>query len=364
MIVQQSSPQIRKRDSLWMRYLDVIIALIPVIIMSIISFGFLVLRNIAISIVTMELSELVFFAIKHKMPYDGEKHTFKEHFISIKKSLTVNTFLAPLVSALIFTSIMPIDINPKGMIYVALITGSLFGEIIGKLVFGGTGKNIFNPAAIGMVFAKICFGNNFLYPNSSLVSQDVVAGATPLVGDYNSYSILDLLLGKAPGVIGETCRIAILAGLIYLIIRRTIDWRIPLSYLGVFLVDMFFVGLIKMGKDPSINPFQFSLYQLLSGGILFASVFMVNDPVTSPTTTPGKIMYGSISAAITIIIRLFASMPDGVIYAVLLGNIATCVLDYYKWARTKFNWKNILAINLIIIIPLLIIIWATAAGNK
>lgn len=357
-IVKTSGPLIRRKESLAFKLLDVIIALVPVIVMSIIYFGAKVIRNIAISSATMILCELVFFAIKNKVPYDGNKHTFKEHFDSIKKSITVNTFLAPLVSSLIFSTIMPLEIKEEGMIYVALITGSIFGEVVGKLIFGGTGKNIFNPAATGMVFAKICFGSSFLYPSSNLNPTEIATGATPLASGETTYSLLDLFLGNTPGAVGETCKIAILVGMIYLLIKKTIDYRIILPYLVVFTFDMFIVGLIKMGGDSTVNPFEYCAYQLLSGGVLFGAVFMFTDPVTSPTTTPGKMMYGSIAAAITIIIRLFTSMPDGVVYAILLGNISTCALDYYKWAKTKFNWKNILINVLLAVIPLLIIIWA------
>lgn len=357
MLVLENKPHIKKSRSTASMMLDVIIALVPVLVMAIVNFGWLVLRNVAISLVVMILSELVFVAIKNKVPYDGNKHSFKEHFASIKKGIRTTTFLVPIVTGLIFSMIMPLDTTKPGLIYVVLIVGALFGEVIGKLVFGGLGKNIFNPAAVGMVFAKICFGQYYAYPASSQYSGDVVAGATPLTSDFGTYSLLDMFLGRIPGVIGETCKVAILVGFVYLLVRRTIDWKITVSYLGIFAIDMLFVGIIQMAGGSGVNPFSYMLSNLLMGGIMFSSVFMATDPVTSPTTNNGKLMYGALLAGLTAIIRLFASAPDGVIYSLLLANMATWAIDYHKFANPKYTWKNILVICLIAVIPLLIIIW-------
>lgn len=337
--------------------LDVVIALLPVVVMSIVLFRLDAVRNIGVSVLCMELCEIAFLIIKNKVPYDGKKHTFKEHWLSIKKAITPNTFLVPLVSALIFAMIMPAKTNPSGMIYAALITGSIFGLVVGKLVFGGTGKNIFNPAAVGMLFSKLCFGSTYQYPTSPLFSStdSVTTGATALSG--GTYSLLDMFLGKVPGVIGEVCKVAILVGLAYLIVRHTIDWRIPLAYIGIFAIDMLVVGFISKAGDSSINPLTYMTSQLLTGGLLFGATFMATDPVTSSITRPGRFMYGALLAGLTVLIRLFAPIPEGVVFAILLGNIATCAIDYYKWSNNKFSWKNILWIVSIAIVPLVICIW-------
>ena len=141
-IIKESAPHIRRRDNLAMMMLDVVIALLPTIIFSIVIFKWDAVRNILVSVITMELCEFVFVLIKNRIPYDGTKHTVKEHFEKQKKAYTINNFLVPLVSALIFALIMPASSNPKSIIYVALVLGSVFGLVIGKLVFGGTGKNI------------------------------------------------------------------------------------------------------------------------------------------------------------------------------------------------------------------------------
>ncbi len=369
-IIKESAPHLRRRDNLAMMMLDVIIALLPTIIFSLVIFKLDALRNILVSVATMELCEFVFVLIKNRIPYDGSKHTIKEHFQVQKKAYTINNFLVPLVSALIFAMIMPASSNPGSIIYVALVLGSAFGLIIGKLVFGGTGKNIFNPAAVGMVFAKLCFGSYYTYPENSYFAShaadgSITTGATPLsyinytdkTFDFSNYSILDLFLGKTPGTIGEIFKVTILVGLIYMIIRHTIDWRIPLFYLGVFAFDMLIVGAI-LSAAKGVNCWNYLMYNLLSGGLIFGATFMATDPVTAPITRPGKMMYGAVLGSLTVIIRLFAALPEGVAFSILLANISTSVIDYYKWSSDEFNWKNLLSLALIILLPLLIVIWA------
>lgn len=369
-IIKESSPHIRRKDNLAMMMLDVVIALLPTIIFSLVVFKLDALRNILVSVATMELCEFIFVLIKNKVPYDGNKHSIKEHWARQKQAYTINNFMVPLVSALIYSMIMPAKTSTSYMIYVALIAGAVFGLVIGKLVFGGTGKNIFNPAAVGMVFSKLCFGSQYIYPDNSYASvADVTTGATPLgyvsftdkTFDLTKYSLLDLLLGKCPGTIGEVFKITIIVGLIYMIIRHTIDWRIPLMYLGVFFFDMTIIGLI-LHSSNGINPFQFSTYEFLSGGLIFGATFMATDPVTSPTTHPGRLIYGASLASLTLIIRLFAALPEGVVFSILIGNILTNVIDYYKWSKNEYNWKNLLALGLTIVIPLIICVWATCVG--
>lgn len=372
-IIKESAPHLRRKDNMATMMLDVIIAFLPTVIFSLVIFKLDALRNILLSIATMELCEFVFVLIKNRIPYDGNKHTLKEHFEKQRKAYTINNFLVPLVSALIFAMIMPASSNPGSIIYVALILGSAFGLIIGKLVFGGTGKNIFNPAAVGMVFAKLCFGSYYTYPDNSYYAYssnaaagEITTGATPLgylnytdkTFDFTHYSILDLFLGKTPGTIGEIFKVTILVGLIYMIIRHTIDWRIPLLYLGVFTFDMLIVGSILYAAK-GVNVFSYVMYNLLSGGLIFGATFMATDPVTAPITRPGKMMYGAILGSLTVIIRLFAALPEGVAFSILLANISTSVLDYYKWSTDRYNWKNLLSLALIVLLPLLIIIWAT-----
>lgn len=393
-LIKTNSPHIRRKDSLSIMMLDVLIALLPVVIFSFAVFKLYALRNILVSVATMVLCEFIYVLIVNRIPYDGEKHSLLDHLKKGIKAYHLNNFLVPTVSAIIYAMIMPCDTeNPSSMIYWALISGAIFGMVIGKLVFGGTGKNIFNPAGIGMMFAKICFGSYFVtldpyYSQESLsgtgasfsdISNEIVAGSTPLDTSYTymdgstavstlnlgNYSMLDLFLGKIPGLMGEVCKLAILIGLVYLIIRHTIDWRIPASYIGGFALIMLFAGITYYMAgvfNPSdlshLNPFYYMMYQLLSGGLLFGAVYMATDPVTSPTTGPGRVMYGFTLAAITALLRLFGSTNEGVIYSIVIGNMLTPLFDYYKWSSRKWTVKKIIAASSIFVCSVLIVVWA------
>ena len=377
-IVKENAPHLRRRDNLSIMMLDVIIALLPTIIFTFVVFKLSALRNILISAATMILCEIVFVLIKSKPAYDGKKHEAKELFENFKKNFSINNILVPLVSALIFALIMPAETDPTYMIYPVLIIGSIFGMVVGKLIFGGTGKNIFNPAAVGMCFVKLCFGSTFRCPENNYypsytagaTGTEVTTGSTALpyinfaegTFDLSHYSLFDLFLGKVPGLIGEICKVTILVGLVYLIIRHAIDWVIPLTILGIFFLDMLLVGLISYCgtvEGMTQNPFSFAAYELLSGGLIFGATFMATDPVTAPITRPAKVMYAALLGATTAIIRLFAALPEGVVYAILIANVFTSVFDYYKWSKEEFNWKNITAIASLILVPMLIIVWAT-----
>ena len=370
--IKESAPHIRRKDSLNRMMMDVVIGLLPVVIFAFIAAPLATLRNLLVSIATMELAEFIFVLIMNRIPYDGKKYTFKDHWKNAISKYRLSNVTVPLVSAIIYALIMPsyMEAGYEYLMYVALIVGAVFGLAIGKLVFGGTGNNIFNPAAVGMVFAKACFGSHYVYfqPFVSDGGQIVSAGATSLGSDFvdiasksfltDNYSLMDLLLGRIPGLMGEICKVAIIVGFIYMFIRHTIDWRISASYVGTFFIMMLIAGLIVHGADNSISPFYFATYHLLSGGVLFAAVYMATDPVTSPITRPGRVLYGVILAVCTTFIRLFGSLPEGVVYSILIGNMLTSVIDYPKWSSNKFSWKNILWPVGVFVFFTLILVWS------
>ncbi len=372
--VKVSGPFIRRKDSVSRRMLDVLIALLPVVIAAFVYYPIPALRNISLSILTRLLCELVFVLIYHRIPYDGEKHTFKQWWDNFRKSFTLNNITVPLVSGVIYGLRRPVATkdNPN-FIYYPLIIGAIFGRVIGKLIFGGTGKNIFNPALVGWVFAKLCFGSHYDYPSASkFLSNEIFTGATSLdpshfslankVYSINSSALLDRFLGKRTGLVGETCKIAILVGLVYLIVRHTIDWRIPARYLGTVAFRSLILGTIIFGANKSTlsasYPFVFRTYQLLSGGLLFGAVFRATDPVTSPLTHPDRLIYGAFLGVCTRIIRLFGSLPEGTAFSILMGNALTPVIGYYKWSTTRYTWKNLTLLASVILVPTLIRIWA------
>lgn len=389
---KNSSPYLRRHDDQKGMMIDVLIALLPLVVFAFVFYRLYALRSFLISIATMEACEFVFFMIKNRVPYDGEKHTFKEQWQHIIKAWDITEVIVPLVSAVIFALIMPVDSDPGYLYPWILITGSMFGLVIGKLVFGGTGQNIFNPAAVGMVFAKLCFGSYFVtvdpWANEKSMNTvgtftnidlEVTTSATPLSTTYfnptfstdangylvaptikinTDYSFLDLFLGKIPGLMGEVCKVLILVGLAYMIIRHTIDFRIPFSYLLSVAVYMLFAGIVLYYAGYDVNPFQFVLYELLSGGLLFGATFMATDPVTSPITGPGRVIYGIILGSITSLIRLFGSYPEGVAFSILIGNMLTPMIDYYKWSSRKWTWKKgVICLSILTVISL-VIIWA------
>jgi electron transport complex protein RnfD len=338
-IIKETSPHLHRKDTLRGMMIDVIIALAPVLIFAYAVYTWDAVRNVFVSILLMCGAEFFFVLIRDK---------------GSLKNYTLNNFLVPLVSALIYALISPAKTDNIGITWVSLISGALFGIIIGKLVFGGTGQNIFNPAAVGMVFSKLCFGQHYIYQNTWY--SDVEAGGTSLSG--GSYSFLDLFLGKCPGTIGEVCKLAILLGLAYLLIRKAADWRIVVSYLGTFAFLMLFAGIIYQAGGKTENAGSYLLSQLLSGGLLFGATYMATEPVTSPMGRPGRLIYGVILGSVNVMIRLFGSYPEGTVFSILIGNMLSPVIDYYKWASNKYSWKNILWMIAIPVATLLVVVWA------
>lgn len=372
-IIKETAPHIRRKDNLTMMMLDVIIALSPVIVFALVVYRLNALRNLLVPVATMVLCEFVYVLVTNRLPYDvNKKHTFEEQFKFGVSHYRLANFMVPTVSGLIYGLIMPASTTNPGVIWFALVLGSIFGLVLGKLVFGGTGSNIFNPAALAMVFSKLCFGSQFQYTSGIFPEATynagtgentyVVTAGTPLsemkAGYYSVYEIKNLFFGAISGSIGETCKICLLVGFVYLLIRHASEWRITISYIASFLFLILFSGIILHAKQSTFNISNYILVELLSGGLLFGAIFMATDPVTSPITKPGRIIYGCLLGVTTAIIRLFGGLMEGVVFSILIGNMFTPVIDYYKWSSPKFNWKNILAASSIVIVGALIVIWA------
>ena len=366
-IVKENAPHLRRPASVTRMMVDVLIALAPTLIFSFVVYPINTLITYLTSLLIMIGSEFVYVGLRGIMPKDGQKHSFKERFAyAYKGKYNQNNILTPAISAVIFTLIMP-----AGAPIYAVIVGALVGIILGKLVFGGLGHNIFNPAAVGMLFAKLCFGSQYqtYVPTWYYQMPDVVTQPTPLgflnggfFTNYNNYQIFDLFFGRIPGTLGEVYKITILIGLVYLLIRRSADYRIVVSYLGTFTILMFVAGVSLIGITD-IDVFKFVLYSLLSGGVLFGATFMLTDPVTSPINPPSRWMYGMIAAIATVLIRLFAALPEGVGFSILIANMVACVLDHYEWSSARYTWKKILGMALLIVIPALIIFLAIRFGG-
>ncbi len=352
-ITKENSPHLRSKATVSRMMGDVLIALAPTLIFAIVVYPLKTIIFLLISLFIMIGSEFVYVGLRNMQPNDGLKHTFKERFVyAYKGKYTKNNVLTAAISAVIFTLIMP-----AGAPIYAVIVGAFVGIVIGKLVFGGTGSNIFNPAVVGMLFAKLCFSSQYVaYVDTWFYHlPDAVAGATPLgmvngglLSNISQYSLLDMLIGRIPGTLGEVYKITIVIGLIYLLIRRSIDYRIVLSYLGTFTFLILIAGLSVFALDSNVNPFIFTAYNLLSGGVLFGAVFMLTDPVTSPINSPSRYIYGMVAAVVTVLIRLFAALPEGVGFSILIANMVAVALDHYEWSSSRFTWKKYLAMGLIV----------------
>lgn len=354
--VKQTSPYIRRGDSSTKRMMiDVLIALIPVVVFAIYRFGWDAVIRLVISLVIMIGLEAVAFYMMNK----GKGNTFKEKLKSKFQTYTINNVTAPAVSAVIYTMILP----SKLPIF-AVVIGAVFSIVVVKMLFGGLGSNIFNVAAAGRRFVSVSLAGMYTY---AYVGVDAVAGATPLTALKSgmgfpdvlySYPIKDLFFGLIPGTMGEISVIPILIGLAYLLIRRTADFRLVLSTTLSFVI---LIALVGLSKYPD-QWFNFVLYNLFSGGLLFGIAFMVTDPVTAPVTRPGRWVYGLLIGTFIVLVRTWGAYAEGVVIALLFANIFVPLIDYPNWATNKYTWKFIVSYIAVFIVIAVFIFFAAGGA--
>lgn len=223
-----------------------------------------------------------------------------------------------LITGIIYPLILPPTI-PFWMAAVGIVVGVVFG----KEVFGGTGKNIFNPAMVGRLFLAVAFPAH-MATKWKAPFLDAVTSASPLINFKDTAELAsnwNLLLGNIPGSVGETCKIAIILGGIFLVITKVANWRIPASYLGTVVI----LSLVFNKIWP--HSFAPPMFQLLSGGLLFGAVFMATDPVTSPFTQGARWIYGALLGVLTLCIRGFSGYAEGVMFAIIFMNMFAPILD-------------------------------------
>lgn len=362
-LIAQTAPYIRKPVSVKRMMLDVLIALMPVFLFACIQNGWSGISVILVSVVTMLVTEIVCHMII-KWPKEMKiKALFsKEGFSKVYQQYTINNILAPLISSIIYSLIMPAGCS----LYVVFI-GALFGMLVGKMIFGGLGSNVFNPAAVGRIFVGICFGSKLSYGSGGV---DVAAGGTPLAqikgnlanitDALNQYSLMDLFLGQVPGCMGEVSALMILIGAVYLFARRSADIRSALSMLISFAVIMMTASIVA-GSISNVNIMELFAYQMLSGGLLFGVVFMITDPVTSPTSKFGRICFGVMAGSITALIRLCGAYPEGVAFSILIANMFVPAIDYFmRGKKNGYHWKQIVGTAVVLIVLCLIAGFAVA----
>lgn len=311
-----SSPHIHGKNSTRRIMLDVIIALVPAIAAAVYFFGWRSLLLVAVSAAACVLFEWAYRKL-------------------MKLDCTVGD-LSAVVTGILLALVCPVTL-PLWI----LILGDLFAIVVVKQLFGGIGKNFVNPALAARALLFVSWATamtNFGGVETAGVAQtsaatngfviDAVSSATPMgilnKGAMDGVNLLDLLLGRIGGCIGETCAVALLLGGIYLVIRKVISPRIPLAYILTVAVIAF---AFPQGGSDLFYRLSWCAAQVLGGSLLLGAIFMATDYVTSPVTGLGQILYGIGCGLITIAIRYFFTYPEGVTFAILLMNACSGVFD-------------------------------------
>lgn len=299
-------PQVRTRTDTSRIMLDVIIALVPAMAVAVYQFGFKVLALIAISV-----ASCVFFEWGYRK--------------LMKKPSSVGD-LSACVTGILIAMVIP----SKAPLWMPVVAAA-FGIVVVKQLYGGIGKNFLNPALASRAFLMSSWPvimTTWAVPKAlSSVDVDAITMATPLsylkageaLPEYFTYT--NMLLGNVPGCIGEISAIALLIGGAYLLIRKVINWRIPVAFIGTVAVITF---IFPMNGADNLD---WMLSNILSGGLLLGAIFMATDYSSSPVTLNGQLLYGFGCGALTVLIRYFGGFPEGVSYAILIMNLCAWAID-------------------------------------
>lgn len=319
-LIVSPSPHIHSKVRTKNLMLDVVIALLPTVIVSVVFYGLGELLVLAVSILSCILIE---YLITRYL---------------LKKPSTIGDFSAAVTGILLALNL------PSTTPWWVVFIGAVVAIGVAKMSFGGLGQNVFNPALVGRVFLLISFPKymtRWEIPQG-LFGADAVSGATPLgaikeglmqggsvpdIMAQHGYSYSQMLFANIGGSAGEACAIAILAGFIYLVVRKVIKPWITLSILGTVAGFSLIFWLA--------NPAQFTdpVFNLLTGGLLLGSCFMATDYVTSPMSTKGGVIYGMGIGFLTLMIRYFGSYPEGMSFAILIMNCTVPLLN--NWFHQK-----------------------------
>lgn len=311
-LVVSASPHDRSPRTVRSLMLDVIIALIPALIASVIFYGPRALLIECISVATCVIFEYI-------------------TRIAFKRTQTIGD-LSAVITGLLLAFNLPVTI-PLWMV----IIGSLVAIVIVKQFFGGIGQNFVNPALAGRIVLLTSFPvamSTWTQPLTYTASKlDALTSASPLASIHAMASgaeapdvtIVEMLLGWRAGCLGETCSVALILGGIYLVVRKVISPAVPLAYIGTVAAFMLIAGKGNL---------LFVAYELLGGGLLLGAIFMATDYTTSPITFKGKIIFGIGCGLITSIIRLFGNLPEGVSYSIIIMNILVPLIENVTLPKT------------------------------
>lgn len=314
-----SSPHITSSEDTRSIMLDVIIALAPALVFGIYLFGWRVLAMTLISSAACIAFEFIYQYL-------------------MKRTIRVTDLSATV------TGILIVFVLPASVPYWMLIVGDFFAIVVVKQLFGGIGKNFMNPALAARVFLTSWAALLNTYPAISVASEftdlpvignvkmingipDIISSATPLAsmksGILPNTSLFEMAIGVIPGCVGEVSAFLLILGGLYLLIRKVITVRIPLSFIAT-------VALLTLVFPPEgINAFTWMLYSILSGGVMLGAIFMATDYSTSPVSTGAQWIFGAGCGLITFVIRYFGAYNEGVAYSILIMNSLVWLLDKY-----------------------------------
>lgn len=301
-----SSPHFRATQTTRVIMRDVLIALVPALIASVIVFGLRSLLMVAVCAVASVLCEYIYRKLMHLPQTAGD--------------------CSAAVTGVLLAYNLPVGLP----LWMAVI-GCFVAVVVVKQLFGGLGRNFANPAIVGRIVLMVSFATpmtTWLLPVNSVTPEamtsatgaaEAITGATPLANAGQGLiaqlpTYLEMFLGNIGGCLGETSALALLIGGIYLVARKVITATAPLA----FICTVFILSWI-LGADP--------VFQILAGGVMLGAIFMATDYVTTPTTEPGKLIFGIGCGLLTVMIRLYGSYPEGVSFSILIMNIVTPHID-------------------------------------
>ena len=315
------SPHIHGEQTTQKIMADVIIALLPALCVSTVVYGWGVLLLTAIAVASCVLFEYLI-----------------QKFV-IKGQLTICNLSAALTGLLLAFNL------PLGLPWWIVVIGAFVAIAVGKMTFGGLGKNPFNPALVGRVFLLIAYPAQMTsFPAPKIEGfVDAYSGATSLgaaksgLVDFGSFDMLGMFNGAMAGSVGEIATLALLLGFGYLLWRKVITWHIPVAVLGAMAVFAAVYGVATL--DTPLLALNFSAFHLLAGGAVLGAVYMATDYATSPMTTRGMVIYGIGIGVLTMCIRLWGSYPEGMSFAILVMNSVVPLINKYVKPK-RFGLKK------------------------
>lgn len=325
-LVVGPAPHLGTEDSVPKIMWSVVVALIPALIAAAVTFGWYAMAVVVVSVVSAVVTEALIQRTKG-VP------------------VTVNDGSA-VITGILLAMVLP----PNVPLYVPAV-GSIFAIAIAKHAFGGLGCNIWNPALMGRAFLLAAYSGTIVMTKwpvlkgflvGNILGPDAVTKATPCavlksapLEFFNHYSIWDLFIGRIPGSIGETSALALIAGGIFLIVKKYVNWRLPLAYIATVMVMVILLP-ISDGHGGTVSIWHGAAWgavimravaHIFAGGLMIGAFFMATDMVTSPLTSKGQVYFGIGCGVLVAVIRLYGGYPEGVCYSILIMNTAVWLID-------------------------------------